>query len=227
MSFLTASLCRSTRFRVGWVLFFSFVWADVAAAGPGALQLDPGEIREVTAPAPRALTLRLVNRGDCSVGIVARDSARQVSMRTLLKPGEARDFVTPSAQIATATFTTRNEGTLGAIVEVVRIRADHSVRAPFSGEGFPCEPIARSIYVSEDGVAAPEVVYSITSDADSDCGLYVTLLLPGDPAPRVETVDTGGTIVVRGAFREILVTGRGDDDDRYVVRYASLNPNAE
>ncbi len=198
--------------------------AESVRAGSSALQLDPGEIREVEAPAPRRLALRIVNRGDCSVGIVARDSARQVSLRALLRPGEVRDFLTPSAEVATATFTARSEGELGAIVEVSRIRVEQSARAPFSGEGFPCDPTARSIYVCEDGVAAPEVAYLIATEPDSDCGLYVTLLFPDASSPRVETVEAGGSIVVRGAFREILVAGRGDDADRFAVRFSARDP---
>ena len=49
--------------------------------------------------------------------------------------------------------------------------------------------------------------------------LQITLLLPDGASPRIETVDAGRSLDVKSAFREIVITGRGDDEDEFAFTY--------
>jgi len=202
---------------LGMLLAFGAV---ALAAEP--IRVQPGEIVDFETREPRRVAVRLANTGDSSLGIVARDSARQVSINARLGPGEVRDFLTPSAEIATATVNARGEGTLGGVLEVLPLTIGDEVRVPSAGNGFPCDPTARVIYSSGDGIGSPEVTYRIRNERGSDCVLQVTLLRAGRPGPEVQSIEAGEFEDFTGVLREISVHGRGDDSDTFVFFYTRL-----
>ena len=184
--------------------------------------IAPGEIVDFEAKNPRRVAVRLANLGDSSLGIVTRDSLRQVSINAVLEPGEVRDFLTPSAEIATATVNARLEGNVGGVLEVLPLETDVEIRVPRVGDGFPCDEIVRPIYQSDDGASAPEVSYLIRNERGADCQIQVTILRPGSVIPELTTITGGDSQEFTGVFREISVSGRGNDNDRVVYFYTKL-----
>jgi len=210
----------TARAAAAFGLLIPLLMATTAVEARAAtIALEPGAVRQLEARRARPVAVRLANRGDCSVGIVGRDEFGAVALRTELLPGETRDFLTPSARLRRATLIARAEGATGAIVDVLPIETGRVVRLPNGGPGIPCEPTGRTIYESGDGEAAPEVAYFIENESGSDCVLQVTLFVPDDPVPQIETIEAGRNLRFRGVFREIVLLGRGADEDRFVARF--------
>ncbi len=196
-----------------------FSLTEAAETRAATIAVEPGAVRELEARRARPVAVRLSNRGDCSVGVVARDENGVVSLRTELLPGETRDFLTPSARIRRATLIARSEGSGGAIIDLSPIETGQIVRLPNTGPGIPCVFPGRTIYISEDGEAAPEVTYWIQNESRSDCVLQVTLFEPNQPAPTVERIESGDSLRFRGVFREIVLNGLGADEATFSARF--------
>ena len=66
----------------------------VETARAASVELDPGESRSVTLQDAKPVALRLINQGDCSVGIIFRDSSRNLSLQVSLQPDAVIDVNT-------------------------------------------------------------------------------------------------------------------------------------
>lgn len=155
----------------------ALLFAGLSLVSPSAeaktFTVDCGSFRTVNLARPKTLFVRVANLGDCSVGLILRDTFGVEVVNTVINPRETNDFSTLSAQIAQGTLIAGNEGTDGVVLQVRPITDGTSVALPNDGGFFDCDGNRFiSVYQCGDGDACQQVTYRI-SNSPTGCRLTV------------------------------------------------------